>query len=564
MAYFPSSSDIPQDSQGYTPTMADIPQDAQPSATSSLLSSMVNSAPTQFVLGAGDALRQLPIDIGNLANRGINALTGSNLAQMNNPQMGNGTAYNVGNIAGNFGSFAAGGEGLDALRAAQEGVPMIGGIARYLGQNGLGGIARRVLGSSAFGAVSNPNDPGIGAAEGAGLGAAGEALPIAAKGIGMGIDALNPSKISDSILQNINQAGGIEENGKNLAQSIRNSYLNMRQQASALYKPIQDRVGNNSIYDGGTPVTDQTGNSYNYDLTPQSQYKNLPQNIKNSYSPDLQGLHDEFSANPTFQNAHALQQQLGAEQSAWQDYGSKNGLKPTERTQMDNLGTARRAVRQDIGNYLSANHPDLSGDPDQPNSYQNASDFYLHNVVPYTQNSQINGMAKGDITNPRNISTIFKNPEPSVSKVVQDLGPQTQNQILYSSLGKIQPGAKPEKVLTALQGLDNQGMGSYVSPQIQAQKEALANSIGYRNSAQVVGSMGAGGILSHKVGGGAIADVISGALSGGILPYAMRTVARGVAPLVKPTTAAASAAYPILAKSIISNLLTRAGNQNGS
>lgn len=69
-----------------------------------------------------------------------------------------GTAYDIGKIGGDIGTYAVGGGALNAGRAVLESAPWVGKIAKSLGGEGLSGIGRRALGSAAYGAVENPDD----------------------------------------------------------------------------------------------------------------------------------------------------------------------------------------------------------------------------------------------------------------------------------------------------------------------------------------------------------------------------------------------------------------------
>lgn len=149
-------SDMPREqfnqSIGYSGKSTQQPsQPQQPSFADKL----AESAPVQTVLGMGDSLN-------NFARQTANMVMPQSLqAPMANN--GEGLAYSGGKVLGDIGSFAAGGEALGAARAGAESLPLVGKLAEQLGQQGLSGIARRGLGSAAYGAVQSPEDRGKGA-----------------------------------------------------------------------------------------------------------------------------------------------------------------------------------------------------------------------------------------------------------------------------------------------------------------------------------------------------------------------------------------------------------------
>lgn len=116
----------------------------------SFLRKAAESAPVNAILGAGDAFR-------NTMTGAASLLPGVNIKPI---QSGKGLSYDVGNIAGNVGAFLGGGELVSGAKI----IPKLSGLAKSISSNAL------------FGAIQNPDDQLMGAAEGGALGAVGHGI----------------------------------------------------------------------------------------------------------------------------------------------------------------------------------------------------------------------------------------------------------------------------------------------------------------------------------------------------------------------------------------------------
>lgn len=475
-----------------------------PNALSQITQNVRQSMPGQVGSGIVDALRNT-----------ISAPFGYSL-----PNSNSGTAYNVGNMVGNTLGFMGGGEVLDAARAglAAKDIPLVSQVANYLGGNGLAGIARRALGASAFGAATNPNDR-LGGAESAAAWSAGVDLPVGAlskfKSLltpqDMGVTDLHQG-IVNSLTNGLTQ----EQNQQQFAQQLRNTYLQKKGAASDLYNNSVGNLSNSRILD----PTQSEGQGLN---AANSQYLNLNPNIVKSFNYDTKDLHNNFLANPTFQNAHDLQSQLGFQIRALNNTLVKKGLDPATQNYMQGLQRAQGALQNDMSTYLGANHPEaLQG-------YNNASNYFFNNVVPYRTDPSIAEIANGKVQNPGNLSNLFKDPEPDTQRIISDLGPQAQNQIVYDAIGAPNSLNNPQKLIDNINKLDTQGLGSYVNPQLKQNLQDLQERMGardaqnakaqYRNDALTrVGTGVIAGALTHGVGSSLPLDVLSGLVGFGINP----------------------------------------------
>lgn len=494
----------------------------QPQQNQSFIDQMASSPLINGVLGAGDAL------------------AGTLSAGLYNPHTGSGTAYDVGKMAGNIGGFLGGGEILDTARAGAEALPYAGQIAKLLGGDGASGVARRALGSAGYGALTNPNGRTAGAAEGAAISGVADALPGALGLAAKATDTIRPTKYAQQIVDQLGSGKSIEDNAKSLAQDLQNSYQQQVQKGRDLYNNFFANLGGNSVYNRVDPITgtSQIGN-----------YEQLGDKVFGKFSGDLEDLHDAFIKNPTLNNAHKLQSQLGSEIGSLSYSSSKGQLDPAGQTLLSTYKKARDSLLGDIDSHLS------SQGPDAVDAYKAAATHWRQNVTPYTSDSRIAQVAKGEVENPGNIANLFKFPEPEVMKIVQDMGPDAPNKILYSELGKISNSSKPENLVSALQKLDEKGLGSYVTPSLAEQLDTLSGKIGNRELAQKGAGVLAGASLLHPFG--AAAAGIAGATGMAISPAVMRFLQARlpISQMAGGITNAAKAAYDPLSKAIIANTI---------
>lgn len=365
--------------------------------------------------------------------------------------------------------------------------------APYGAAAGTAGIARQAAAGGAYG-LTQSQSPFEGAALGAGIGAASEALPALGRALKPAIqktlDRINPQKDAESLMDYFSDGKSLEQNSKSLAKDIVNAGKNQQSISKSLFEPIEKAVGNNKIY------------QYYLNGSKDGEYLKAIEKDPVFMDRDLKTLHKDFVDNPTYKNAHGLQSEYGVQQRAILKQAQTTSL---ERSDAKNLGAARYAINSDINHYF--NH---SGNSYLQDLYSAAKDHHFKNVVPY-KNKRIAGLAKQLIKNPRSIGTIFKNPESDVQKVVNDIGPTANRKILYSELGKDANKITAEKMLNRKNNLDQKGLESYLTPAMENQFKSLENRVSARSAANILGGALAGGIYGARHG---VVPAIGGALAG--------------------------------------------------
>ena len=498
------------------------------------LQAIAQSAPIQGILGAGDIIRR---NIGAVLPSAIRP----QFVPEGDPRR---LAYQVGGGIGDIASFLGASELGGAALGGARGLPLLSRAAQTLG-----GGAGRILGTGLYGAATTPENRLRGALTGTVAGTVGEAIP----GIAALAKYASPQRLTDSIMNYLRGGRSVEENAKSLASDIKNLFETKKGEASDLYSPLFDSVGDSSIYgDLVTPtklgkqidpslagllkkpdvnISQIDGNIVNL---PQI-YKNLDPEITNSYLPDIRKLHNKFIDNPTVQNAHDLQSQLGFEIRKLENQPVKS---IADTRDMQNWRTARDSLKQDVNSFL--NIKDNSGDLTK--MYGDATNFYRDNVAPYLSNSGIAKIAKGNITNPKNIPILFKFPSEDITKIASDIGDEGKKKILYSELGK-KIKMTPEDLTSEISKLEPKGLSSYITPNLQMQLDKIPARITAKTALQRGAGLAAGlALIPHAAG--EMPEILGGIGSAAVTPAIMRTLQRNLP--IAPMARGIGRAYPAI------------------
>lgn len=483
-----------------------------------LLSTAANNPITNSILGAGDALR-------NQISNTLNLAPGINI---DSAKSGQGTAYNLGNIAGNIGGFVGGGEGAELARGASESLPYLGKAASYLGKQGLPESLKRILGSSAFGAAtSNPEERGEGGLIGGGLQAGFEAIP----GIGSTFKYFEPKGLSEQIANNMSKVGlNLEDVLGSVTGKIKNSYENVREKSADLYNNIFHsnidlrrpnsrivepvKIGEAKLFETKGPLSHLETNN------PKTTYSNpygendTAQYIKESESykdNNLDRLRRSYQLTPTFNRAHKLQSELGMEIGSLNRRGSIQGLDNSEKNLLARYIKDRKLLRSDIKNGLDSLAPDFG------KNYESATKWHKSNVIPYENDTKLWDIASGKNKNTSvsSIKNIFAHPElnKDIQTVIGHLPKDIKDQIAYLGLEIPEDQLNASNLLKSRPKLEKSGLRSYLSDEIQKSLSELKIKNTGRNVINTLTS-GLGGLGLGALTGSPALEVI-GALAGG-------------------------------------------------
>lgn len=357
-----------------------------------------------------------------------------------------GVSQNIGEPIGNIAGYLLGPEAALAKSVSSGAAQSLGGLA----EKGWSALVNRLGSSSLYGAINDPEDRLKGAETGLATGGLGESLGLLlGKILPKTAEFLHPQKYANDLTREISKG-----------------YKNAKETASSLYNPVFEGVGNKKI------TTSPFSN----------QYTNLKKDILKAYSPSIKEVHNQFIENPSFNNAHKLQSDMGKRIADLKSGNSKDSLTLDN---IERLEKARTVLKEDMESYLNKSNPNLF------KKYQNASDFYKNQVIPYGQDNTIRDISKG------NIETI-----------------------------------SPEKLKNSLQKLSEIKIGSdnkeYFLPKNHYLREALTN-LSHRMSrgeaAATAGSLTGGAALGNLLLPGGIGALIGGATGAGVGSLGKRYIA---------------------------------------
>lgn len=244
----------------------------------------------------------------------------------------------------------------------REGLKKIAAYTGMIGTSGIGGMAgtaARLGAGAGAGAILDPEDRMKGAETGLGFSALGEAAPFALSGVGKIAELINPVKYA----------------GK-LGEQIKNTYNTFKTETSRIYNDLRDRYQDKNIYEIGNKL-------------PSTSYLNSsPQDMNYvNQNATLKRMHNAFLENPTYENAHDLQSQMGS----YSREIKKGKMDANDINTVDAISNVQGNLQEDMGNFLKNSNPlDYS-------SYQQARSLTRDVLAPHDLNDYVSKVARGRI-----------------------------------------------------------------------------------------------------------------------------------------------------------------------
>lgn len=295
-------------------------------------------------------------------------------------------------------------------------------------------------------------------AGGKGLYGLGKAIP---KMIG------SSEKISKQILDFLGKGKSIEESGKSAAKDINSLLKESKTKLGAPYKTMEKIVGDINIYDN-RPGKLQSLMNKNKNIEPELELiEPLEISEKN------EGISGKFKdiENFNYNYAKELRTEIGRKIDALRIKKAKDIVLPNEQQKsLNTLESTYGVLTDDMENFLERLNPAFK------NIFRNANLAYGEGIEPFFESNTIKKLATGAKENPKNLSTVFKNPEPGISKLADMLGNEFKNKIVYSKLGSIK-NLTPQKLLSGFKNLDKEGLSSYITEELDSMMDKLDKSI---------------------------------------------------------------------------------------
>ncbi len=147
---------------------------------------------------------------------------------------------------------------------------------------------------------------------------------------------------------------------------IRNEYHEAREAQRAAYAPVTEQYGHVNVTN--TPRT----------------YLNFDRNDTKYFTPEVKKVYGDFLDEPTFDNLHRLQSQMGKDAASMTGNSSKINTRQT-------LESARDRVQERAQTFLSR-------DPEALASYNRGRDITRDVLKPYEANINLRRVAQGNVT----------------------------------------------------------------------------------------------------------------------------------------------------------------------
>jgi hypothetical protein len=247
-------------------------------------------------------------------------------------------------------------------------------------------------------------------------------------------------RIAQDLHQGITRGRNLEQTGQSLASDIHNSYKEKLAKNAEDYKEVFDAPSKDISYQTGEPIKAKDKLIHDSDYL---------ENNKNADFEDenVNELHNNFLNNPSVQNAHNLQSELGSEIGYLKKQNQIGVLDGAGKNKLRSYAKARDVLKQDIKDELN------NVDPSLGEKYDTVTKRFLDNIVPYHSDKSLKAIAEGRIKNPTSteIAGIFKNPEENINKVVSDLPQESEDKIVHLGMAKTQEE-------------NSAGLSSYINP----------------------------------------------------------------------------------------------------
>lgn len=408
----------------------------------------------------------------------------------------------VGEGLGNIGSYTLGAGALGTGLRALEGVPALGKGAQMLGKDTLlNRMGQGIAGGAVYGGASSPSDPRLGAAIGAGLGgglgAGGEVL----RGIGNLKQYLNPTQQTGNFLKGLSEGehqfpDAKERNAKKIALQLSNIYGKIKAPISDEFNNIKNTllpeehqygtnatattVGDSRLYNPGLKE-EITKDLWGLPTTHRSEVPlekvweegkygtNLPQDLTDRFPLKLKRQHENFTTNPSVDNAHKLQTNYLEEIRPLENLSDQKRLGVDDRQYLSYLKDSQKNLLSDITDHLHSIDPQLA------TQYRGAKRLWAQEVIPWHSHNTLvkmitpkrySGVPIESNPKPTELASVFSAPNSDMNKVIDTLPGSLKNRILYSQLDNTGKIPTPSVVTQGIKRLQNKGWGGFITPEV--------------------------------------------------------------------------------------------------
>ncbi len=310
------------------------------------------------------------------------------------------------------------------------------------------------------------------------------------------IESMSPGKATNEFLNKLGSgAKNTQEASKSIVKDIKTRYEDVLSEPKEYYDFIEGKVGDKKLYDKVDPLTS----------TKMDKEKNIINKIKGLNVGDL--FHN-FKSNPTYNNAHKLQSELGLLQSEVQRKGTAS------REEIQNIGKIRNQLKDDIHSFLDRKGTELN--QDLSSMYKTATGLYEKNVVPFLHTKKLRDIVREGKTNVPNVHKIFENPHDiekgaefkkgPVNKLLEFLPEETKGKILFRNALGFKNASNPQALSKSVSNALMTNFSHLDTPELQSDlKNILSRSLNKKYVKNIAKGLGVGALLGA---GGATEELV--------------------------------------------------------
>ena len=310
------------------------------------------------------------------------------------------------------------------------------------------------MGGAAYGATTGYEDRTGNALLDAGIAGIGGMIAPAARGLGNVFRSGTPNKQAKGIIESLSHgAKNVEDNSAMLIKEMRQA----RSEAAKKARPFYQEVAKSPEWNKLIPKKDISNMIRGSEIDK----KTLP-------SGSAEALKDLLK-NPSLAKMHLMQSKLGKDIA-------KNNITNSisDRAAVDKWAALKDILERDINKKLGK---------DLAKTYSEASKIWKNEVIPYTKSKAGRELTekkynKELLVSKKNIHNLFSSPGADTFKVMQDLGKQGNDRVLYSKFGNLLNESSPAKKLTEAMGsLEKDQLTNYANPEFKKQISELEKAL---------------------------------------------------------------------------------------
>lgn len=275
------------------------------------------------------------------------------------------------------------------------------------------------------------------------------------------IQNFRPGEIASTLGNYLGKgAKTMDENAEELGNLVRNKANQHMDNTDVYFNHVLNNVGNEKVFDRPYALTSTAPDKYESVINKMSDL-------------NIGDLFTKFKNEPTIQNAHNLQSELGVMIGDLQ----RQPITIDLAKQIEGLKGVRDEVKAGITDRLGK-IDDIQGTRYQKN-YKIASDLYRDNVIPYLSDPNLRKVVREGQLNVPNLHESFAHPTDYVNprtgqreigpinKIMQDLPPEARDRILFGAIGGVRDIDNPAQQLARLENAEENGYSKYFNPEVK-------------------------------------------------------------------------------------------------